>query len=425
MPSTESILVHHSGGKNLQHEAAGQAAAASDQSRSKLSGSPNDHQISASTGSHGNSAHSSGKKTQMVSGNHLLNFHYDPISRSQPRPRAPPLRRSERRKPYNKDLFLQANYKFVVLDSGNYAPEYIDPDKMLLWEDIICVKYLTPFQVQCPICLEDPLCPQITSCGHIFCFPCIMQYLMLGEDDCKSEYSKKCPLCFLMISSKDMYTIQIENVKQYHLGDVIEFLLLTRRKDSFLLFQKDKCQAANDKIQDTFSKFIFTSDVDLSFREAMSDLDSWLAKADSGLVDDLEKLPYVCAAIKQLDQRKKYWNERQVSNSFNHEAGEVLGANSSGSIRDKSARLGSSPPDWSQTTDTAELLDDTDGILSSSFDDHKNVPAHFNGFGDRKDRDSYSFYQVIYVLCSCFYSKIGHKIPYFYGNQLLLISSFF
>ncbi|CAK9185893.1 unnamed protein product [Ilex paraguariensis] len=85
-------------------------------------------------------------------------------------PRAPPPRRQLKRKPYNKDLFLQANYKFVVLDSGDYAPELMDPDKMLQWEDIICVKYSTPFAVQCPICLESPLCPQITSCGHIL-FP--------------------------------------------------------------------------------------------------------------------------------------------------------------------------------------------------------------------------------------------------------------
>ena len=48
---------------------------------------------------------------------------------------------------------------------------------------------------------------------------------------------------------------------------------------------------------------------DLSIRQAMSYLDNWLARANSGPVDDLEKLPYVCAAMEQLEQRKKYWNE--------------------------------------------------------------------------------------------------------------------
>ncbi|CAH9125159.1 unnamed protein product [Cuscuta epithymum] len=276
-----------------------------------------DNSYSGTIRSQGTMPRSAGRRTQMVSGNHLLNFHYDPISR--PKSIAPHPRKMPKRKPYNKDLFLQANYKFVVFGLGIYVPELMDPDKMLEWEDIICVKFSTSFPVQCPICLEDPLCPQITSCGHIFCFPCIMQYFSGGEDDYRGECWKKCPLCFMMISCKDMCTVQIENVKQYLVGDDINFLLLTRQKDSYSLSLKsnnddvDACEEALD----SFSKFTFTTDVDLSVREPMSDLDSWLARADSGLVDDLEKLPYVCAAMEQLQQRKKYWNEQRVSDRNN------------------------------------------------------------------------------------------------------------
>lgn len=48
--------------------------------------------------------------------------------------------------------------------------------------------------------------------------------------------------------------------------------------------------------------------MDLSVREAMSELHSSPAKADYGLVDGLEKLPYVCATIEQLKLRKRSWN---------------------------------------------------------------------------------------------------------------------
>ncbi|KAF2322960.1 hypothetical protein GH714_032454 [Hevea brasiliensis] len=94
-------------------------------------------------------------------------------------------------------------------------------------------------------------------------------------------------------------------------------MLLTRQKDSSTPSQKNKLEidtmlSCNDGVSDPFSKFTFTSDVELSVRQAISDLDGWLARADSGLVDDLEKLPYVCAAMEQLKQRKKYWNEQQV-----------------------------------------------------------------------------------------------------------------
>lgn len=123
-----------------------------------------------------------------------------------------------------------------------------------------------------------------------------------------------------MIYVKNLYSIHITNVKQYQVGDNIEFTFLTRKKDSFTLSHKNKQETDNSScgqgdVCDPFSKFRLTLDVDFSVRHAISDLDGWLARADSGLVDDLEKLPYVSVAMQQLKQRKKYWNEYMASNS--------------------------------------------------------------------------------------------------------------
>ncbi|XP_028761141.1 RING finger protein 10 isoform X2 [Neltuma alba] len=397
------------------------------QSAGKMTGtvsSPGDLQNTRSFNPHG-STPSAGRKPQMVNGNHLLNFHYDPISRPQARgPPPPPPRRQQKKKPYNKDLFLQANYKFVVLDSGDYSPESLDPDKMLQWEDIVCVRYSTPFLVQCPICLEYPLCPQITSCGHIFCFPCILQYLMMGEEDHKGDCWKRCPLCFVMISAKDLYTIYIENVKQYQVGDIVEFRLLTRKKDSFTLSDKNKetevSSRGDNNLCDPFSKFTLTSDVDLSVRQAISDLDGWLAKADSGLVDDLEKLPYVCAAMQQLEQRKKYWNEHRACDvgkssrlidCGHHKPSTVMNSTDVDN-ETRSYGSGSTSTDFhdqskgiimdnsnaracpAQTLDVERKVLDQEINLSSSYEGKNEIQRHPNGSGDSKESDSYNFYQV-------------------------------
>lgn len=418
--------------------------AGSAQHKGKMSGasvSPRSQQSTGPVTSQGNSGHSAGRRAQTISGNHLLNFQYDPISRPQYRTPPPPVRRQRKIKPYNKDLFLQANYKFVVLDTGDYAPESMDPDKMLQWEDIICVRYSTPFPVQCPICLEYPLCPQITSCGHIFCFPCILQYLLMGDEDYKGDCFKRCPLCFVMISSKELYTIHIESVKQYAVGDTIEFMLLTREKGSFLPSKKNKHESTTGSIDETydpFSKFTFTSDVDLSVRKAISDLDGWLAKADSGLVDDLEKLPYVCAAMEQLEQRKKYWNEHRacgsvkasnnadsqtgfhglqstkiasnpglVLNTLSMDISEqnqnlaklTLNNSDSGSGPGQNSAVGElsdcDETSLSSSYDESKSLQANETGLSSSYDESKSLRANFSSSTEIKDKDLYNFYQVI------------------------------
>lgn len=43
---------------------------------------------------------------------------------------------------------------------------------------------------RCPICLEPPIVPRVTKCGHgPFCLVCILRHL-------KGESSARCPLCF-------------------------------------------------------------------------------------------------------------------------------------------------------------------------------------------------------------------------------------
>ncbi|XP_024963738.1 RING finger protein 10 isoform X1 [Cynara cardunculus var. scolymus] len=408
----KKIPTHQKSGAPFQRNLSGQSSIGFSQERgSSVS------QKSRST-NQGGTPTSSGRKAQLVNGNYLLNFQYDPIARPQARVNAP--RKLPKRKPYNKDLFLQANYKFVLLDSGNHAPESMDPDKMLQWEDIICLRYFTPHPTNCPICLEELLCPQMTSCGHIFCFPCILRYFLIGEDDHNRECWKKCPLCFMMISSKDLYTIYIENVKQHCVGDIIEFMLLTRDKHSLTPAVKQKERVnAQEEVYDSFSKFTFTADVELSVRKAMSELDSWLARAESGLVDDLEKLPFVCAAMAQLEERKKYWKGHRdfdgvnsCKNDSSHASsppslnfgigvdGSVMSEELPAGVDDKSFLVGGSKlvnvnePIVNQTADVDEPYDGRDETLSSSYDDRQDMQLPSDGLTDKKIKESYDFYQA-------------------------------
>ncbi|CAE6428630.1 unnamed protein product [Rhizoctonia solani] len=152
------------------------------------------------------------KRTESL--NHLLNFTLPP--RSQPLLQNVP-RRS--RKPnnvyYNSEKFLNAQYRFVMNPTGDYTVHFADPDIFFQWEDIlqILVPRSSAFAsagtaaegvTTCPICLSPPTAPRMTKCGHVYCFPCILHYLQLGDN---TKWSR-CPICFDSVNEKQLKCVR-------------------------------------------------------------------------------------------------------------------------------------------------------------------------------------------------------------------------
>ncbi|KAG0329057.1 hypothetical protein BG004_002422 [Podila humilis] len=165
--------------------------------------------------------HEKGKgnnKKNHVSLNHLLNFSFP--EREEPQSTGPVRRRRNANyQPFNKDKFINANFRFLMNPSSNYEVFTMDPDVRVRWEDIEQVLIAVP--QSCPICLQPPVAGRITKCGHVYCFSCILHYLALSESN---KAWRKCPICWDAIYEKDLKSVRTSSSSSHlsHQSGVVE-----------------------------------------------------------------------------------------------------------------------------------------------------------------------------------------------------------
>lgn len=150
---------------------------------------------------------------------------------------------------FTKETFLQANCQFLVNNQGDYSTHFQNPDTLVDWYKIEQVLLRSHQQISCPICLYPPIAGRITKCGHIYCLPCILNYLALGENKWR-----KCPICFDSIYKDDLKSVRILKINEYKVGDKIELNLMFKEKSStliyplnlFKLYEQNKPTCLND-----------------------------------------------------------------------------------------------------------------------------------------------------------------------------------
>ncbi|KAF9357381.1 hypothetical protein BGX26_003816 [Mortierella sp. AD094] len=182
----------------------GRTASASARSSSSSTATSSVDSLAASIGqlnTGDKSARGNNKKNQ-VSLNHLLNFSF-PV-REEPQNMAPVRRRRNvNYQPFNKDKFINANFRFLLSPRRDYEVFTMDADVRVEWDDIEQVLISVP--QSCPICLQPPVAGRITKCGHVYCFSCILHYLALSDT---GKAWRKCPICWDAIYEKDLKSVR-------------------------------------------------------------------------------------------------------------------------------------------------------------------------------------------------------------------------
>ncbi|KAJ3604643.1 hypothetical protein NHX12_029383 [Muraenolepis orangiensis] len=170
-----------------------------------------------------------------ISLNHLLNFTFEPRGGNGVPGEGGYTcwgRRNKwghRHKPFNKELFLQANCQFVVTDDQDYKAHFTDPDTLVSWDCVQQVRIYSHEVPSCPICLFPPVAAHITRCGHIFCWPCMLHYLSLAEKSWAT-----CPICYEAVHTTDLKSVVAMETRQYAVGDVMTMRLMRREKGALV-----------------------------------------------------------------------------------------------------------------------------------------------------------------------------------------------
>ncbi|KAF9537378.1 hypothetical protein EC957_008381 [Mortierella hygrophila] len=174
----------------------------------------------------GGAGRGNNKKNQ-VSLNHLLNFSF-PV-REEPQNTAPVRRRRNANyQPFNKEKFINANFRFLMNPRSDYAVYTMDADAPVQWDDIEQVLIAVP--QSCPICLQPPVAARITKCGHVYCLSCVLRYLSLNESN---KAWRKCPICWDAIYEKDLRSVRsaLEDQQIYDQGEKEIAKLIASKQD--------------------------------------------------------------------------------------------------------------------------------------------------------------------------------------------------
>lgn len=144
---------------------------------------------------------------------------------------------------------MQSVLKFVVKSGKDYLLNLYDPNEIIEWRDVVKVMYnmINADDVSCPICLENldqMVAPRITKCGHIFCWPCVLQYLAYE----KEKSWKRCPLCYDPVYKNELRNVDIIRSKEYKTGELIKFNLMVRSKTNVILKDKGKTGKAKGEL---------------------------------------------------------------------------------------------------------------------------------------------------------------------------------
>ncbi|CAH8548272.1 unnamed protein product [Heterobilharzia americana] len=175
------------------------------------------------------------------------------------------------------DGYIHASFQFKMLPGCTYLQNTCD-ETSPQWDEVALIRVLNKGDLACPICLYSPVTPRMGKCGHVYCWPCAMQYIKYENN----STDKKCAVCSCLLSFDDLKRVSLVPITQIKHGDILS-LALVKRLGPYVV----RClssQKGENTPESTFQcvciadltsmrKFIETDINDLSTHRAICEID--------------------------------------------------------------------------------------------------------------------------------------------------------
>ena len=199
---------------------------------------------------------------------------------------------------------------------------------MVDWDDVVAVELGAAAPLACPVCLDEPPnAPQVTLCGHSFCFACIARHAVTNRKD--GEHAK-CPMCFTPVRMADLRSVRRRPIAPPVVGGKMRLTLLRRRRESAVP-SKYTPSEGNGSLPgvttswprstrsidggafDAFAKYTLTSEEHALGEEERVTLEARINRmAEEGGPDAEAELPYALLACDILQSRVQAWAEKRA-----------------------------------------------------------------------------------------------------------------
>jgi hypothetical protein len=260
------------------------------------------------------------KRNQKVSVNHLLNFSFPE------RQSAITFKKTSNQPTFNKERFVNANFRFVMKPGYDDIEHSTNPDMLVKWESVCQMIVPTSKPITCPICLSPPVAARVTKCGHVFCWPCLQHYISLSEHSWR-----KCPICYESIYATALKRVKVIDTISYEKASPgnpieMEFTLMKRNSMSAVALPLTSHRKWNTAIPlvdlpnaITFSKVVVAND---QYLAELVEKDSCELQelAKSTTEDDYEKT-FIDVCLELISIEKELVKEITVKPKFQRESG--------------------------------------------------------------------------------------------------------